>query len=70
MEMSFFNYPRTKFQVTVVNVLVIFYTKFLHDHFVFVLEHSLTYLVNFSRFFSSFLNDPICSRSEGSKGCC
>ena len=43
----------------------LFFENVLLDRFCsFVLEHSLTFQVTFSRFRSSFLNDLYCSYSE------
>ena len=59
-----FNCSRTKFVAIIVSVLL-FYANFLLDGFcAFLLEHSLTSQVTFSRFRSSFLSDLYCSHSE------
>ena len=46
------------------NVLVFFMQIFASRFCAFLLEHSLTSLVTFSRFSSSFLSDLCCSHSE------
>ena len=58
------NCSRTKFVTIIVNVLV-FYAFFLPDRFcAFLLKHSLTSQVTFSRFRSLFLSGLYCSHSE------
>ena len=54
-----------KFVAFIENMLVFFHAIFLLDRFcAFLLEHSLTSQVTFSRFRSSFLSDVYCAHTE------
>ena len=61
---TFCNCSWTKFIANIVNVMVVLWNFFAGPFCDFLLEHSLTSQVTFSRFRSSFLTDLYCPQSE------